>query len=357
MKNIACLALVAVASACGGSSNNLPATPDAAGPLPDTASPTLPDASDSTLGTPDTKPVTSSCDFVSVLCTKLEQCAPFFLKAGYGDLAGCIDRLAKACTEQSKSNGSGLNQASISACATALGAATCRDVLANNVPACTFHGAYADGAVCGDSGQCASGFCSHNGELCGVCAAKGAAGAACPSGSNDECQTGLVCSSGKICAVPAIVGGACDDTTAPCLLGSFCTATAKTCALTVAAGQECPGAYLNLGDGTVCFGKSSAANPQLAGQIGAAGVGQVCGLAPGTGLPATLCAPGSVAACSPSAGSIDLLGMPTKGICAALLEDGFTCTTSGACMAAAQCISGTCRIPSGRYCDQPDAGL
>jgi len=189
-----------------------------------------------------------------------------------------------------------------------------------------------------------------------VCAARGGAGAACASGSNDECQTGLVCSSGKLCAAPAVVGGPCDDNTAPCLLGAFCT-TAKTCALTVAAGQECPGAFLNLGDGTVCFGKSTPASPQLAAQIGAAGIGEPCGLAPGNNLPATLCAPGSVPACAPGAGSIELFGMPTKGTCAAPREDSYTCTASSACKAAALCIAGTCQIPSGRYCTIPvDAG-
>jgi hypothetical protein len=331
MKTIACLALLALGSACEESKPEPLPTPDAA------------------LPTPDAKPTTSGCEHVAVLCAKLNQCAPFFLKASYGDLAGCTERLTRACTEQAKSNGTGLNQASIAACATAISPATCEAVLANNVPACTFHGDFADGAVCGDSGQCASGFCNQGGNLCGVCAAKGVAGSACASGSNDECQTGLVCSSGKLCVAPAAVGGACDDATAPCLLGSFCT-TGKTCGLTVAAGQECPGAYLNLGDGTVCFGKSTPANPQLAGQIGTAKTGEPCGLTPGNNLPATLCAPGSVAACDPGRDSIDLLGMPTKGTCILPREDALSCTASSICMAASQCIAGTCQIPSGRHC-------
>jgi hypothetical protein len=350
MKKIATLVLLVLASACGGGSSEStpPVTPDAAVPEPDAAG--VPDGGGSTIGTADAKSAAPGCEYVSALCAKIQECAPFFLKAGYGDLAGCIDRSTKACTEQYKSNGSGLNQASILACATALGTATCTDVLANNTPACVFRGSYADGAVCGDSSQCASGFCSHGGSLCGVCAAKGAAGAACPSGSNDECQTGLVCSGGKLCAAPAVVGGACDDSTAPCLLGSFCT-TAKTCALTVEAGALCPGAFLDLGKGTICVGKGTATDPQTAAQIGAAGVGQICGLVPADGMPATLCAPGSVAACTPTAGSLQVFGIPTKGICAALTPDGYTCTASSQCLAAAQCISGTCQIPSGRYCE------
>ena len=326
MRKLAFVALVALPSACGSSSP--PASPDTA--------------------PADTKLV-QPCEHAVALCAKLAQCAPFLLAAAYGDLAGCNDRLTKVCTAQSQSDGSGMTQANILACEAALATATCNDVFANNVPGCVFHGNYADGATCGDGSQCASGFCSHGGNLCGVCTAKGATGAACPSGNNDECQTGLVCSSGNLCVAPVGVGAACDDATAPCLTGSFCT-TAKTCALTVAVGQECPGGYLNLGDGTVCFGKSTAGSPQLAAQIGTAGPGQVCGLAPGSGLPATLCAPGSVAACTLTAGGITLFNLPTKGICAALTQEGYTCAASSACMAGAQCIADTCQIPSGRYC-------
>jgi hypothetical protein len=327
MRNITCLALVALAAACGSSATS---SPDAAGPGPDTKQ-------------------VQPCDRAVALCAKLEACAPFLLAAAYGDVTGCTDRLLKVCTAQSQSDGSGMTPANILACEAALATATCNDVFANNVSGCVFHGTYADGATCGDSSQCASGFCSHGGILCGVCTAKGAAGAACPSGSNDECQTGLVCSSGNVCVAPAAVGAACDDTTAPCLIGSFCT-SAKTCALTVPVGQECPGFYINLGDGTLCLGKSTAASPQLAAKFGTAGKGEICGLAPGNGLPATLCAPGSVAACTQTADGILLFNIPTKGLCAALRDDGYTCTASSACMAGAQCIAGTCQIPSGRYC-------
>jgi hypothetical protein len=356
MRKLAHLALILLVSACGSSSGTPPPTDDAAAPLPEAAVPETdapvpqPDGGGSTIGTPDGKPSASGCEYVAALCAKLAECAPFFLKAAYGDEAGCADRAGKSCTEQSKSRGSGLNQASILACTAALSTATCRDVLANNIPQCSFHGSYADGTVCGDNTQCQSGFCSHNGVLCGVCAAKGVAGAACPSGSNDECQNGLVCSSGKLCAVPAGVGAACDDATAPCLMGSFCT-TAKTCALTVAAGQECTGAYLNLGDGTVCLAKGT-----LAGQIGTATAGQPCGLNPGDGLPATLCAPGGVPACT-STGTGELLGIPVKGLCVDPIEDGGTCTAAGVCKAGAQCIDRACRVPSGRYCEQLDAGV
>jgi hypothetical protein len=321
MRDIVCVALLALSLACGCSSSNPPPAPDAADPL---------------------------CNHAAALCVKINQCAPFLLKAIYGDLAGCTDRLTKVCTEQEKSEGSGM-VANILACETALGASTCDDVFANNVPACAFRGTFVDGAACGDNSQCASAFCAHNGNLCGVCAAKGASGATCASGSNDECQSGLVCSSGNLCVAPAAVGAACNDSTAPCLIGSFCT-LASTCGLTVPVGQECPGTYLNLGDGTVCLGKSSAASPQLSVQLGSAAAGQPCGLAPSNGLPATLCAPGSVAACKGLSGSIDLFGIPTNGLCAALIQDGFTCAASSACLAGAQCISGTCQIPSGRYC-------
>jgi len=327
MRYVAGLLVAALASACGDGGE----APADAAPSPD-AAPAQP------------------CEHALALCTKLAECAPFLLAAGYGDLAGCADRLLKVCVAQSQSDGSGMTLDHILACEAALASATCDDVFANNVPACNFRGSYLDGAACGDSSQCASGFCNHAGNLCGVCAPRGGSGTACPSGGNDECATGLVCSSGKVCAAPARPGTACDDATAPCLAGSFCT-TAKTCALTVAAGAECPGAYFDARNGTFCFGKSTPDSPQLAAQIGAAGKGETCGLAPATGAPPTLCAPGSVAACKASSGSIQLFGIPTDGTCVALTEDGYTCdATKPPCSAGAQCIAGTCQIPSGRYC-------
>jgi hypothetical protein len=346
MRSTAFAVTVLMVSACGGSNGNSNPPLDAAIGDPDASAG---DTGVPTKGGADAKTLASGYDHASALCAKLAECAPFLLEAGYGDEATCTERLTTACTEQSLSSGSGMTQANILACEAALTAATCNDVFANNVPACAFHGTLANGAICGDGSQCASGFCSHGSDLCGVCADKGASGAACPSGSNDECQTGLVCSSGKVCAKPAVLGGACDDTTQPCLTGSFCT-TAKTCASMVKAGEACPGTYLNLGDGTLCLGATST-------QIGTAKQGQPCGLAPDTGQPPTLCAPGGVAACTLVSGGIQLLGLPTKGICAAPKDDGFTCTAADICQPAAQCISGTCRIPSGRYCQQTvDAG-
>lgn len=324
MKHTACLALLSLALGCSSSSDT--------------------DGGTVTRGASDGPSAASGCERAGALCAKLAECAPFLLEAGYGDLEGCTARFIKACTEQATSNGSGLSRANILACEAALQTATCDDVYGNNVPACFFHGTLAEGTTCGDHGQCATGFCSTGGNLCGTCAPKQPANGACPSGSNDECQAGLVCSSGKTCVAPGVLGGPCDDKTQPCLTGSFCT-SAKTCAAMVKANDKCPGAYLNLADGTYCTGKDA-----LAGKFGTAHVGEECGLAPGAGKPATLCAPGSVAACTPLADSIMLLGMPTHGQCAKPIEDGFTCTPTSICQTGAQCIAGMCQIPSGKYC-------
>lgn len=341
-KTIARLALLALLAGCGSSGDN---TPDAAAAVPADDAPV----------TPSDSKVAQMCDHAGAICTKLAECAPFLLAAGYGDLPTCAARLASVCTEQSKSTGSGMTLASVLACEAALAVASCNDVYANRLPACAFRGSFPDGATCGDHTQCSSGFCSRAGNLCGVCTAKVGNSGACPTGNNDECQSGLVCSSGKLCVPPVAVGAACDDATAPCLTGSFCTA-AKTCALTVAVGEKCPGTYLNLANGTLCWAKDAPSSPQLAIQLGAAGKGEPCGLNPGNGAPATLCAPGGVPGCTPTTGSIDLLGMPTQGQCAAPREDGFTCSTSTACMTGALCINGTCQIPSGRYCGGLDGG-
>ena len=341
----ATLIVLALVPACGSSSES-PAPVDAASAEAASAI----DSGGPTKGSGDGPVAACGCDHAASLCEKLDTCAPFLVKVIYGDAASCADRLTKACTEQCKSPGSGMTETSILACEAALSTASCTDVFTNAIAACSFRGTLAHGEVCGDSSQCASGFCSHGGNLCGACAAKGAAGAACPSASNDECQTGLVCSQGKICAPSAVLGGACDDNTQPCPTGMFCT-SAKTCAATVATGADCPGSYLNLENGTLCSGKGSASNPQTAKQIGTAPVGAPCGLAPGDNAGPTLCAPGSVGACTLVSGGIALFGIPTKGICAGEIPDDYPCQTDDNCQAGALCISNLCKIPSGRYCE------
>lgn len=345
MKTTLALLTLAVAAACG--SSGAPSIPDAAAP-DDTASAT--DNGGPIKGVTDAPNVACGCDHATSLCAKLDTCAPFLMKAIYGDAVGCADRLTKSCSEQCRSRGTGMTETAILACESALSGASCNEVFANALAECAVSGTLTDGTACGDNSQCTSGFCAHRGALCGTCAAKGSAGAACPSGSNDECKTGLVCSGGKVCAAPAALGAPCDDTTAPCLTGTFCTSS-KTCASTVAAGADCPGAFLNLVDGAVCFGKGTAANPQTAKQLETTPVGQACGLAPGDNAGPTLCAPGGVAACTAVSGAAALFGLPTKGICAGEKRDGYACSAGDLCQAGAQCINGICQIPSGRYCD------
>jgi hypothetical protein len=351
MKNNVCLALIVLVSACSNSSGGLSEPLDAAGLAVDGTSggDGNSDAGLPTRGGSDASSAAPGCEQAAALCAKINQCAPFLVAAIYGDVATCTDRLTKVCSADATSAGSGTTQANIQSCKDSLTTATCNDVFANNLPACTFHGSLANGATCGSNSQCTSGLCEHGGQLCGACASQGSAGSPCPSSDNAECQSGLVCSPSKTCVVPATAGAACDDSTQPCLTGLFCT-TAKTCGLTVVAGADCPGAYINFADGTVCLGKSTAANPQLPTQIATALVGEPCGLAPGTGLGPTLCAPGGFAGCTGVAGSIQLLGIPTQGQCAAPTPDNHTCKPSSTCLAGAQCIADTCQIPSGNDC-------
>jgi hypothetical protein len=326
---------------CGGSNGG-----HDAGVMEDSG--VLDDASGPTRGGGDAAAVAAGCERAAALCAKLDACVPFYLRVLYGDAATCADRLTKACTAQAASVGSGFTQAHLVACETALETASCEAILSNDLP-CNFNGTLADGTVCGDNTQCTSGFCQRAGGLCGVCAPKGGPGGACASGSTDECLAGLVCSQNKTCVAPAGAGEACDDASLPCATNLFCT-VAKTCARTVAAGQECPGTYLNIADGTLCVGKSTATNPQLATQLGVAGYGSPCGLAPGNDEPPTLCGPGAVAACALSSGAITLFGLPTKGVCVRPVEDGKTCLATDLCEPGAQCINGVCQIPSGRSC-------
>jgi len=346
MKNTTCFLWLACAGVLGCGNEGSPISPDAATPASDANADG--DTGVPTRGADDAAPVAPGCEHTGALCTKLNQCAPFLLAATYGDLTTCTSRTAKACTAQAYSDGSGMTAANLLACKNALANATCDDVFANNLP-CNFNGTMTDGTACGENSQCAGGFCNRQGGTCGVCASKAGAGAACASGNNDECQSGLVCSKSKTCVAPARAAETCDDNTRPCLMGLFCTA-ANTCAYTVAAGAECPGPYLDLAKGILCWGRSTPANPQLAAQIGTAETGRPCGLAPAPGQPATLCAPGGIPACTLVPGGIPFFGVPTKGMCAAPVPDGYTCDATSVCEPGAQCISGMCTIPSGKLC-------
>src|ERR1017187_6445882 len=137
MRDTIFLVAILTIPACGGASS-LATTPlDAAAVDPD-----APAGDTGAPGGSDAK--ASGCDLAAKLCTKLAACAPFLLKAVYGDVTTCSDRLTLACTEQSRSTGSGMTANNLQHCADALDTAACKDVFANNVPACTFHGTLPD---------------------------------------------------------------------------------------------------------------------------------------------------------------------------------------------------------------------
>src|ERR1039457_2395663 len=98
---------------CGGSSSIATTPMDAAAVDPD-----APAGDTGAPGGSDAK--ASGCDLAAKLCTKLAACAPFLLKAVYGDVTTCSDRLTLACTEQSRSTGSGRTAHNLQHCAAAL---------------------------------------------------------------------------------------------------------------------------------------------------------------------------------------------------------------------------------------------
>jgi hypothetical protein len=166
------------------------------------------------------------------------------------------DRFVRSCESEMGLPGSGMTSASVAACASALSASPC-DLPAGPPPACDFHGFLAGGAPCSDGFQCASGACMGTAYItpggqdgpstCGTCAPVAALGAAC--GDIAECAAGTLCITKDTSAAQPVytctavtlggVDAACDDLTARCAAGLYCSSQTGQCAPLAVGGAAC----------------------------------------------------------------------------------------------------------------------
>jgi len=265
-------------------------------------------------------------------CQKLNSCLPFAINATYGETSRCELAIKLSCEKEISAPGTKDTAGRLASCASSLAGLSCEQYqttlfLGGSRPeACEgVPGDLADGTTCYVSAQCKSRACAISGaDGCGVCKTRAAAGEPC---SGVPCDTGLYCATG-------------------------------TCAKRKAAGEKCQSDGECL-DELECSG-------DVCGTPGRKKVGEACdsknkcdtfaGLAcnaQGT------CAAITLAAAGESCGAIDgklvscaASGNCDNGKCVVAVKDGGACdkTKKLDCLEPAECIEGTCKLPSAPVC-------
>lgn len=289
-------------------------------------------------GTASISPEAACDDFAKSYCGKVDQCAPLFVKLGFGDAATCEQRFKINCASSFSANGTSATPARASQCATEIKSLTCDDALGRKLSGSCIPepGTLADGTACGNDTQCKGKLCRQSGaSVCGACSTLGAAGAACER--NEDCGPELGCA-GKKCVAFGKAGTAC-SATQPCLGTLSCNK--GTCAQPLAGGAACEPTLdqsqnpCDALKGFFCHGLT-----RVCTAVGTAAAGAPCGLIDNTFV---LCTGGGHCKTPP--------GSPS-GTCLAPAADGSACddVNGPKCVAPARCVGGVCQISDPAAC-------
>ncbi len=278
-------------------------------------------------------------DAATALCNRAQTCASFLVQTAFGDAATCITREKATCHSQINAAGTGATSAKLEACAQALAAESCDDLLTNNLPvACQIAGTLAAGSACGDDAQCATAHCKKTSGTCGVCSAFAKAGEPCPAAATSDCAPGLVCQNTgtgqDTCVPPGAAGAPCSSTqVCESSLACLMNGATGTCAAPLGAGAACDPQSQNCDfrQGLFCSATSVCAQIQVAASGGACGV---------SGASFAIC--GSNGKCSNATG----------GTCQAAAADGAACDAANGpnCLSPAVCVNGSCQLPDPAGC-------
>lgn len=276
-------------------------------------------------------------DASKAYCAKIQECAPFFVNVGFGDVATCEKRFAINCVPNFSAPGTSATPSALAQCATDVKPMSCDDILGRKLPlSCkTQPGTLADGAPCGADAQCKGTLCRQSAaNTCGACSTLGGGGAACER--NEDCGEELACANKK-CVAYAKAGQSCTDT--PCLPTLACNK--GTCAVPLAGGATCDGPAdqsQNPCDGA----KGFYCHPQtkVCTAVKTAAAGAACGFID-NGV--VICTGAAFCKTTPPA---------VQGTCLAPAADGATCddTKGPKCVAPARCVGGVCKISDATAC-------
>ena len=273
--------------------------------------------------------------YASNLCARFNACAPVYVEVVFGDAETCTSRQKLTCGPKFGAAGTGATASNLSACADAVDAVSCDDLLDGNLPAaCTgIHGSLSVGSGCVAGGvQCPVGtYCNvQPDQNCGVCESSMPEGQVCET--QTQCASGLTCAA-NTCGALVDMGGACDP-------GHQCKATltcrAGTCAARLGLGETC----VTKTDCDSAHGLYCNTQTLVCDAVMLAPVGQPCGDLPSG---KTQCLASSCI--TPSNG--------TTGTCEAYAADGGSCGTAASpttCLTPAACVQGTCTLPDPSAC-------
>ncbi|MFO0616974.1 MAG: hypothetical protein U0414_30545 [Polyangiaceae bacterium] len=241
------LCLLLLLSACGDSAStganasskpsatsSVGSTPASASAKPSARPPVVSGApSASSASPPAALDLGGACgDLAEKTCARFAACDHGYrLKIAYADDATCRAAVRADCLDGLQAPDAGAGVSEVTACATALAAASCDDL--GHVEACRFKGKRAEDAACSVDEQCQSGTCQRSNDTqgCGKCLKIYKAGDACTEGCGPE----LTCVDSK-CAPLGRVGAPCKGPRS-CLGSATCKA--GTCAAQPLEGDAC----------------------------------------------------------------------------------------------------------------------
>ncbi len=234
-KNWAFGALLAMSTACGGSSSNAGGSSDGGAILTGEG------------GVPAS--ITQACtDYETARCNKRDTCSlngyENLLDYGLNGTQQCISANSAPCVFSLMAKGTAQTPENLETCTALIATESCVDFRDGNPSGACLSpaGALANGSACGANAQCASAFCTVGPyAICGTCQPAPAAGASCQStsqcGYNMACEKpdGATTAVVGVCAVYASTGAACLPGTTPCAATLSCvgavvsTKTTGTC--------------------------------------------------------------------------------------------------------------------------------
>jgi len=172
---------------------------------------------------PPNKTAEQACKtYVGAYCSQLDKCSPIYLQLLWKDAADCEARLVPVCVKALGLSDTAKTPESTAACGDAVAALDCSSLLTRKIPAaCTPPaGPRAQDAVCGEDGQCATGYCATPlDQACGTC--KNRAADSQPCTRDDDCAYELTCAKNLVCTPFVAKAGECDDNH-PCAPGLSC---------------------------------------------------------------------------------------------------------------------------------------
>ena len=257
--------------------------------------------------------------------------------------------------------GSGLTDAQLEACATAIQSAGC---VSSGTPApapCNFFGAQPNGFPCNEDFQCQSELCFQSAPVgeagappsettCGKCSSVGALGDPC---SGSTCIPGAVCdtaATSPTCVTPTSgqQGAICDGVAKLCDAGLYCDTSVCTPAL--ALGKPCS-TSAQCAAPAICSAQACAA-PGQAGDTCTIDADCAAGL--GCSSQSSTCGSVTWASAGDACGDSVrcLVGpCPVLGVCPTVIADGQACTDpTSTCDDFSSCVDGTCVLEDSVAC-------